>query len=64
MFHIPNDPVIELSSSLSMVKGHFISFFKATKLVLKGCIYNLVRVNDSSADLRSLQSAPLVKDFQ
>ena len=47
-----------------MVKGHFISYLKTKKLVLKRCIHNLVRVNDSSADVRSLQSVPIVKEFR
>ena len=47
-FQIPNDPVIEWASSSTVPKGHFISYLKARKLVSKGCIYHIVRVNDSS----------------
>ena len=41
-FQIPNEPVIELSSSSAMPKGHFVSYLKARKLVSNGCIYYLV----------------------
>uniref|UniRef100_M1DZG1 Gag-pol protein n=1 Tax=Solanum tuberosum TaxID=4113 RepID=M1DZG1_SOLTU len=49
-FQIPNEPVIEWSSSSTMPKGRFISYLKERKLVSKGCIYHLVRVNDSSVE--------------
>ena len=41
-FQIPNDPVIELTSSSSVPKGSFISYLKVRKLVSKGCNYNFV----------------------
>ena len=46
-----------------MPKGHFISYLKARKLVSKGCVYNLVRVNDSNVGLLSLQSIAIVSEF-
>ena len=47
-----------------MSKGHFIFYLKEKKLVSNGCIYNLVRVNESSAHAPSLQSVSIVKEFQ
>ena len=47
-FQVPNESVIEWASSSTVPKGHFISYLKARKLVSKGCIYHIVRVNDSS----------------
>ena len=41
-FQIPNEPVIEWSSSSTVPKGRFISYLKVRKLVSKGCIYHLV----------------------
>ena len=35
-FPITKKPVIELSSSLALPKGHFISYLKVRKLVSKG----------------------------
>ena len=46
-----------------MLKGHFISYPKAMKLVSKGCIYHLVPLNDSSVEIPYLQSVPIVKEF-
>ena len=41
-FQIPNETVIELSSSSAVSKGHFISYLKEINLVSKGCVYHLV----------------------
>ena len=46
-----------------MLKGRFISYLKEGKLVSKECIYHLVRVNDSSAEVTSFQSISIVKEF-
>ena len=62
-FQIPNELLIEWTSSLVVLKGNFISYPEALKLVLKGCMYHLVPVNDSSVDIPSLLSVPIVKEF-
>ncbi|WMV26668.1 hypothetical protein MTR67_020053 [Solanum verrucosum] len=59
----PSEPVIEWSSSSAVSKGHFISYLKARKLVSKGCIYHLVRGNDSSVEIPHFQSVPIVREF-
>ena len=41
-FQIPNEPVIEWTSSSVEPKGHFILYLNAMKLVSKGYIYHLV----------------------
>ena len=46
-----------------MPKGRFISYLKARKLVSKGCVYHLVRVNDSSVEIPHIQLVPIVKEF-
>ncbi|KAG5619951.1 hypothetical protein H5410_005169 [Solanum commersonii] len=48
--------VVEWSSSSTMLNGCFISYLKARKLVFNGCIYHLVRVNDSSVETPPIQS--------
>ena len=63
-FQILNEPVIEWSSSSAVPKGRFISYLKARKFVSKGCIYHLVRVNDSSVEIPPIQSVPIVREFQ
>ena len=62
-FQFPSEPVIEWSSSSAVPKGRFISYLKARKLVSKGCIYHLVRVNDSSVEIPHFQSVPIVREF-
>ncbi|KAH0705906.1 hypothetical protein KY285_010431 [Solanum tuberosum] len=62
-FQIPNEPVIEWSSSSVVPKGHFISYVKERKLFSKGCVYHLVRVNDSSVETPPIQSVLIVKEF-
>ena len=62
-FQIPDEPVIEWGRSSAMPKGHFLSYFKARKFVSKGYIYNLVRLNDSCAEVPSLLSVLTVKEF-
>ena len=47
-----------------MAKVYFISYLRVIKLVSKGCIYHLVKVNDSSAEVHSLYSVSIVKEFQ
>ena len=63
MFHIVNEPVIEWSSSSVVHKGRSNSYLKLRKLVSKGCIYHLVRVNDSSVEVPPLQRFVIVSEF-
>ena len=62
-FQIPNDSIIEWSSSSAVPNGHFISYLKVRKLVSKGCIYHLFLVNDSSVEVTCLQSVTIVSEF-
>ncbi|WMV54457.1 hypothetical protein MTR67_047842 [Solanum verrucosum] len=62
-FQIPNESVIEWSSSSVVPKGRFISYLKARTLVSKGCVYHLVRVNDSSVEIPLIQSDSVVRQF-
>ncbi|KAH0661984.1 hypothetical protein KY284_026915 [Solanum tuberosum] len=62
-FQFPNERVLEWKSSSTVHKDHFISYLKARKLVSKGCVYQLVRVNDSSIEIPPIQSVLIVKEF-
>ncbi|KAH0691243.1 hypothetical protein KY285_018431 [Solanum tuberosum] len=55
--------VLEWKNSSTVLKGRFISYLKAMKLFSKGCVYHLVRVNDSSVEVLPIQSVPVVKEF-
>lgn len=45
--------------------GRFISYLKARKLISKGCLYHLIRVNDLDAEKEAptLQSVPIVNEY-
>ncbi|KAH0679438.1 hypothetical protein KY284_020523 [Solanum tuberosum] len=62
-FQFPNKPVFGWRSSSTVPKGRFISYLKARKLVSKGCVYLLVRVNDFSVETPPIESVPIVSEF-
>ena len=62
MFQIPNDLVIECSSSSAVTKG-FLFGALSEKVSSKGSICNLVRVNGSSDEIPFLQSVSIVLKF-
>ncbi|XP_070029151.1 uncharacterized protein [Nicotiana sylvestris] len=59
----PNDPIIEWKGDKVVPKGRLISYFKAAKMIKKGCIYHLVQVMDTDAEAPSLESVPVVSEF-
>uniref|UniRef100_M1DKW3 Gag-pol protein n=1 Tax=Solanum tuberosum TaxID=4113 RepID=M1DKW3_SOLTU len=62
-FQFPNEPALEWKSSSTVPKGRFIPYLKARKLVSKGCVYHLVRVNDYSVEIPHIQLVSVVKEF-
>ena len=44
--------------------GRFIPYLKACKMISNGYLYHLVRVNDSSCETPTLESIPVVCEFQ
>ncbi|XP_070023124.1 uncharacterized protein [Nicotiana sylvestris] len=59
----PNESVIEWEGDNVVPRGRFISYLKAAKMIKKGCIYHLVRVTDTIAEVLSLESVPVVNEF-
>ena len=43
--------------------GRFISYFKERKIFYKGYLYHLVRIKDSSSQIPTLESVPVVNEF-
>ncbi|XP_070013793.1 uncharacterized protein [Nicotiana sylvestris] len=61
-FHFPGEPVLEWVGNTATPRGRFISYLKARKIIVKGCIYHIVRVKDVNAEIPTLQSIPVVKE--
>ena len=47
-----------------VVKGRFISYIKARKLISKGCLYHLVRVRDVESKVLPIELVLVVNEFQ
>ncbi|XP_070045394.1 uncharacterized protein [Nicotiana tomentosiformis] len=62
-FEFPNEPVIEWKGDDVVLKGRYISYLKATKMINKGCIYYLVRVTNTDVEAPTLEFVPVVNDF-
>ncbi|KAH0672805.1 hypothetical protein KY290_025037 [Solanum tuberosum] len=62
-FRFPNEPVLEWESRDVVVKGKFISCIKAHRLISKGCLYHIVRVNDVESKVPPIESIPVVNEF-
>jgi len=62
-FHFPGEPVLEWVGNTPTPRGRFISYLKARKMIAKGCIYHIVRVRDADAEIPTLQSIPIVKEY-
>ncbi|XP_059285187.1 uncharacterized protein LOC132038552 [Lycium ferocissimum] len=62
-FQFPGEPVLKWKGNAASLRGRFISYLKARKLIAKGCIYHLVRVQDIEAKPSTLQFVPVVNEF-
>mgnify|MGYP002540414271 CR=1 FL=1 len=62
-FAFPDEPVIVWEGEIAKPKGRFISYFKAHKMIPKGCIYHLVADNDTKAVVPKFASVPIVRDY-
>ncbi|XP_019246490.1 PREDICTED: uncharacterized protein LOC109226146 [Nicotiana attenuata] len=62
-FHFPGGPVLEWVGYTATPRGRFISYLKARKMIAKWCIYHIVRVKDADAEIPTLQSIPIVKEY-
>ena len=47
----------------SIPRGHIISCLKACKIISKGCLYHIVRVQDLDSEIPPIESVPVVSEF-
>ncbi|XP_070022562.1 uncharacterized protein [Nicotiana sylvestris] len=62
-FQFLGEPVLEWKGNTMSSRGRFISYLKARKMINKGCIYHLVRVQDMKVESLTIQSIPVVNEF-
>ena len=62
-FKFSNPPVIEWKRGNSIPRGHIISCLKACKMISKGGLYHIVRVQDLDAEVPLIESVPIVSEF-
>ncbi|XP_070050570.1 uncharacterized protein [Nicotiana tomentosiformis] len=60
---MPEFPRVEWRGSLDYIPSKVISYFKAQRIVGKGCLAYLAFVRDFSADTPAIEFVPVLRDF-
>ena len=62
-YQFPKEAVLEWKGNIGAQRDKFISYLKATKMISKGFICQLVRVKNVDTEPPTLQSIPVVNEF-
>ena len=62
-FQFPNELELEWEGRGSSPLGQTVSYLKTNKIIDKGYVYHLVRVNDLDHEVPSIDSVTIVNEF-
>ena len=62
-FNFPNETVLEWREGNFIQRGRIISCLKSCKMISKGCLYHIVRLQDLNSEIPPIESYPVVRDF-
>ena len=62
-FNFPNKPVVEWKGENSIPRGRIIPYLKAYKMISKGCLCHIVRVQDLDSEIPPTELVTIVSEF-